>query len=256
MIEKAAPRLKSACLSILEVGGAFGYRFRSLIEFLGLTALIVTDIDSVSAAPVAVAGAAAGVGADEAEEEADDEEGDAPAGKACPVREADAVTSNQTLIQWLPRQTAVSDLLAATLAQRTQVRTAASSAFIRVAYQRASDITWNGTSLSLAGRTLEEAFALENLAWCQDRGRDGLKLRIPRNDNKTLADLADRIYKRVKGSGFKKTDFALALLAQDPASWIVPRYIDEGLKWLEEQVTPAVETPPPTCEPGLEEVGA
>ena len=250
MIEKAAPRLKSACLSILEVGGAFGHRFRSLIEFLGLTALIVTDIDSVSAAGQTTAGLT-----DEAGEEADDGEGDSPAGKACPVQEPGAVTSNQTLIQWLPKQTTIADLVAATPEQRTQLPTVTSSAFIRVAYQAANEIMWRENSMSLAGRTLEEAFALENLAWCQDMGRSDLKLRIPRNENKTLADLADRIHKRVKGSGFKKTNFALALLAQDPASWIVPRYIEEGLKWLEEQVTPTIEAPPPTLEPGIEEVG-
>jgi predicted ATP-dependent endonuclease of OLD family len=44
MIEKEAQRLKAACLSIMEVGGAFAYRFRTLIEFLGLPTLIVTDM--------------------------------------------------------------------------------------------------------------------------------------------------------------------------------------------------------------------
>jgi predicted ATP-dependent endonuclease of OLD family len=48
MIRKVAKTLRSACLCILEVGGAFGHRFQSLIEFLGLTTLIVTDIDSVA----------------------------------------------------------------------------------------------------------------------------------------------------------------------------------------------------------------
>jgi len=48
MIEKVAKPLRSSCLCILEVGGAFGHRFQSLIEFLGLTTLIITDIDSVS----------------------------------------------------------------------------------------------------------------------------------------------------------------------------------------------------------------
>lgn len=47
MIETAVPRLKSAYLSILEVGGAYGYLFRELIEFMGITTLIITDIDSV-----------------------------------------------------------------------------------------------------------------------------------------------------------------------------------------------------------------
>jgi predicted ATP-dependent endonuclease of OLD family len=47
MIETEAASLRSACLSILEVGGAFGHRFKSLIEFLGLVALVITDLDSV-----------------------------------------------------------------------------------------------------------------------------------------------------------------------------------------------------------------
>lgn len=47
MIEKAAPRLQSTYLTILEIGGAFGHRFKALIEFLGLTTLIITDLDSV-----------------------------------------------------------------------------------------------------------------------------------------------------------------------------------------------------------------
>ena len=45
MIEKEAVSLRSACLSILEVGGAFGHRFKSLIEFLGLVVLVITDLD-------------------------------------------------------------------------------------------------------------------------------------------------------------------------------------------------------------------
>ena len=49
MIAKVAPQLQSVYLSILEIGGAFGHRFRTLIEYLGITALIVTDIDSVTA---------------------------------------------------------------------------------------------------------------------------------------------------------------------------------------------------------------
>ncbi len=47
MINKSAPKLNSTYLSILEVGGAFAHLFKDLIEFLGLTTLIITDLDSV-----------------------------------------------------------------------------------------------------------------------------------------------------------------------------------------------------------------
>jgi len=42
----------------------------------------------------------------------------------------------------------------------------------------------------------------------------------------------------VQAKSFSKTDFALALLAEDPSSWSVPTYIAEGLSWLETEIAP------------------
>jgi AAA ATPase domain len=232
MIEKAAPQLKSAYLSILEIGGAFGHRFRSLVEFLGIAALIVTDIDSVIGGPELPAEAE---GEEPAEDAAGEETG---AGTACMVNVADAVTSNQTLVQWLPAKTRIVDLLAATPEDRTQSRTTHSQALIRVTYQTAIEITWQGTTATLTGRTLEESFAFENLAWCQDQAQADLKLRIRGNARLTLDQLVTRIHNRIKGASFNKTDFALALLAQHPKTWSVPTYIAQGLQWLQEAITP------------------
>ncbi len=242
MIEKAAPRLQSAYLSILEIGGAFGHRFRSLIEFLGITALIITDIDSVIAAAER-AGNDQPTDGTEAELDAGSEEEAAP-GTACMVHSAGAVTSNQTLIQWLPGMKSIADLLGATTAQRTQSRGEAKEALIRVVYQTRIESVWGGRNLLLAGRTLEEAFALENLARCQEPECAELRLRIRESEKLALEDLASRIHNRVKSSGFNKTDFALALLAQDPATWRVPAYILDGLRWLEQEITPPLAAVP------------
>jgi hypothetical protein len=84
--------------------------------------------------------------------------------------------------------------------------------------------------------TFEEAFALQNMAWCQDEDRQTLGLRIPKSSTKTLSELAQELFRRVKSSTFKKTDFALAVLEQNPAGWTVPSYVAEGLKWLEERL--------------------
>ncbi|UFS72477.1 ATP-dependent endonuclease [Geomonas sp. RF6] len=230
MIEKTAPRLKSACLCILEIGGAFGHLFRSLIQFLGITTLIITDIDSVTG------GAAPAAGADE--DPPDDE--DAPAaGSACMVHVADAVTSNQTLIQWLPGRTLVADLLAATQEERTQRRAENAGALVRVTYQTPVEVEWNGNTAILTGRTIEEAFAFENLAWCQNQEQSVLNLRVRGRGAQTLELLSTRLHKRIRSKDFKKTDFALALLAQDPEGWTVPNYIVQGLQWLQDEVTPA-----------------
>ena len=90
----------------------------------------------------------------------------------------------------------------------------------------------------MTGRTLEEAFALENLAWCQNAVQADLKLRVRGNAALDVARLAERLHTRIKGSSFNKTDFALALLAQDPHAWTVPQYVINGLQWLQEEVTP------------------
>ena len=92
--------------------------------------------------------------------------------------------------------------------------------------------------MPLAGRTLEEAFALENLEWCQNKDRKPLQLRIAKANEKNLPTLAERIHKRVQAKSFSKTDFALALLAEDPSRWSVPTYIAEGLNWLETEIAP------------------
>lgn len=231
MIAKVAPQLQSTYLSILEIGGAFGHRFRTLIEFLGITALIITDIDSVRA--------------HEEEELGDQEENGA--GSTCMVHVENAITSNQTLIQWLPSCSTISELLDATDDQRTQLRVEDGQALVRVTYQTLIDVDWNEEQRSIAGRTLEEAFALENLDWCQNEASRDLKLHIRDSADLTIEQLAEHLHNRIKGSSFNKTDFALALLAEDPESWTVPQYITEGLRWLENEINPV--------QPQVEEEG-
>ena len=256
MIANAAPRLQSTYLTVLEIGGAFGYRFKALIEFLGLTTLIITDLDSVfgslgqdgeGAAPAAQPDAAEPPVENAQDTDADDDMGDdeenvpgaaEKPGKACIAGHPGAATSNQTLLQWLPKCDTVAALWDATAEQKIQARANDNDALVRVAYQCRTDVTWGGETLALAGRTLEEAFALENLEWCQDKDRRALQLRIAKADEKNLTTLAERIHKRVQAKSFSKTDFALAVLAEDPNSWSVPTYIAEALSWLDSEIAP------------------
>lgn len=234
MIEKEAASLRSACLCILEVGGAFGHRFKSLIEFLGLVALIITDIDSVMLS----------TNASEDNDEDDSKEFEVPGeglesgpkkqrGKACLADTPGAVTSNQTLIQWLPKKQAVAELLVATAEEKTEVATAGFGSKVRVAYQIRTNVEWGGSAANLCGRTLEEAFGLENAVWCQGASRSHIGLKL-RGNPTTPSELAVGLHKRVTGKGFDKTKFALGALAEN--SWCVPLYIKEGLTWLQRQI--------------------
>jgi predicted ATP-dependent endonuclease of OLD family len=258
MIENEAPNLGSSYLSILEVGGAFAHRFRRLVNFLKLTTLVITDLDSVY-------GPKSGEGSEEPEETAigdeestdiDDANSTSTQGSTCIVHEAGAITCNKTLKDWLPQKEVIAELLNATEEARTQQGTE-TEALVRVAFQGKVDVTWQGVTESYAGRTFEEQFALENLEWCQQAENKALKLRIRGNNNKSLIDLVGAIHKKVSSSNFKKTDFALALLAQEPSQWQVPVYIKEGLLWLDEQVSPLSQSgasPPPLAvtQPSLD----
>ncbi|SEN92842.1 Predicted ATP-dependent endonuclease of the OLD family, contains P-loop ATPase and TOPRIM domains [Pseudorhodobacter antarcticus] len=242
MIEKEASTLRSTALCILEVGGAFGHRFKELIEFLGVTTLLITDIDSVTAAvePAPVDG-------DNEDEEIEFEipgAAGAPAskryGKACLTSTEGAETSNQTLIQWLPKKRFISELLIAGPEDKVADLVGSETAKVMVTYQVATDVTWAGHSVPLCGRTLEEAFGLENATWCQANEQRivGLKLRNPPAD---ASALAGGLHKRVGSSGFDKTKFALQVLASEKDAWATPRYIRDGLVWLAKQVSLEVE---------------
>lgn len=243
MIGKEAASLRSACLCILEVGGAFGHRFKSLIEFLGLVALIVTDIDSVELI------------AKEAEDDNEDDiEFDVPGegpgaepkqrrGKACVADTAGAVTSNQTLIQWLPKKQTIADLLVATPDEKTEVAGGDFGSKVHVTYQIRTNVEWAGSTVELCGRTLEEAFGLENVVWCQAVEQRHIGLKLKKNPN-TPEELAAGLHKRVTGKGFDKTKFALGVLAENVESWRVPLYIKSGLVWLQEQIPKELEAIP------------
>lgn len=273
MIRKVAKTLRSACLCILEVGGAFGHRFQSLIEFLGLTTLIITDIDSVALVAPAAGAAIDDEEVEEFEVPADGEDdvamqvqddGQHPAGepaapppkrkygKACLPNEPGAATSNQTLIKWLPGKLTIEDLRNASEADKTHELE--DDAKVRVAYQTERLITWNGSTETLCGRTLEEDFGLENPEWSQAEERNPLGL-IVKGGATDPSALAKGLHERVSRKNFDKTKFALAVLTENEDAWHVPAYIRDGLVWLKDEVRIELETVMPDAVP-MAEAGA
>lgn len=260
MIQKVAKTLRSACLCILEVGGAFGHRFQSLIEFLGLTTLIVTDIDSVALVVPEADDAVDDEEVEEFEVPADEEEGIAVQtqddgqnpvgepvaaplkkkyGKACLPNAPGAATSNQTLIKWLPGKLTIEDLPNASETDKTHELE--DGAKVRVAYQTERAVTWNGSTENLCGRTLEEDFGLENPEWSQAAARKPLGL-IVKGIVADPSTLATGLHQKVSRKNFDKTKFALAVLTENEDAWHVPAYIRDGLVWLKDEVRIELET--------------
>ncbi|MEE4678408.1 ATP-dependent endonuclease [Pseudomonas alliivorans] len=259
MIETAAKRLRSSALTILEVGGAFAHRFQELIAFVGLTTLVITDLDSVAVKTDAdnAAEQDTGAGAVDGNNEEDDlkafelEDDDeaAPGGKkkskkrgsTCHAHVEGAFTSNQTLISWIPKKRLVAELWEVTAEQKTLSLAEGTSAEVRVAYQTKVLVTVGATTSQLCGRTLEEAFGLENSDWCQAEANRSVGLKLKRAPN-SPEELAEKLHERVIGKNFDKTRFALEVLASGPLNcWKVPTYIAEGLAWLETKVAHEIE---------------
>lgn len=255
MIELSAKRLRSCALTILEVGGAFAHRFRELIEFIGLTTLVITDLDSVlvKGDPPAEAAEGAEEPLDEEDEldsfEVDEEDTAAPGttkkmrkrGSTCHAHTKDAVTSNQTLISWIPKKRSVEELWAVIESDKIIEISGGAGARVRVAYQAPIQVVFSDATSLLCGRTLEEAFGLENADWCQDEKNQSVGLKLKRAP-KTPEALAEALHKRVVSKTFDKTRFALEVLASGPESaWKVPQYIAGGLIWLETEVAHEIE---------------
>lgn len=219
VIERFVPDLRSCHLTILEVGGAFAYKFAKLLDFLSLPTLVITDLDSV-ALP----------------DSTDEDDEDAKRASSCPADTPGAVTSNETLKQWLPKIDGISELLAVGIEQKAPAGVDGSPGLVRVAYQTNEAVSWQDTDEYRAGRTLEEAFALQNLAWTQSAEGKELGLRINKASELSIKDLHEKLFKRVKGSHFDKTAFALSVIAAAEQSWKSPAYIVEGLEWLRQQL--------------------
>lgn len=198
MIEKIAPGLNSKYLSILEVGGAYSHRFDSLLKFLDIPYVVLTDIDSVDPTKN---------------------------GSTCRADTPGAETSNASLKLFFGLKK-ISELVGCAPEKRAQ---ADGNRF--VSFQTPYTVSKNGDKMSMHGRTLEETFIYENLSLFSAGGLD-LGAELPEK----LDEVFEAVYQHVKSSSFKKTEFALNILSST-AEWRVPGYISDGLRWLDKRLS-------------------
>jgi putative ATP-dependent endonuclease of the OLD family len=195
MIEKCIPSLLSKYLSIIEVGGAYAHRFAGLLEFLNIPYLVLTDIDSVKMQ-------------------------DKKRPSACKTNAEGAVTSNGALKFFFKGKNAISEL--SILEDDSHVQKEGNRF---ISFQKPVSVNWQGKELTLHGRTLEDTFIYENLDTIKANDLV-IRWQIPEDS----ASIQDNVYDFVNSSSFKKTEFALDVLASN--HWIVPRYISRGLHWI------------------------
>jgi len=201
-------KLSESYITWLEIGGSHAHKLRGLIEKIGLTTLVITDIDSC----------------------------DATGSSAPPVRGAGCTTRNATLRTWWPVINGLDALL--NKAENEKVKAYADERFsVRVAYQSPIQVTFKGVSSEAISYTLEDAIVMANLNLFETLPGTGLiaKFRAAINDSADLGALSGALVAALKGGG--KAEFALDLLEiEDPLSLKPPAYIREGLLWLADQL--------------------
>ncbi len=204
MIETTAKRLQTTYLTILEVGGAYAHRFEGLLGFLHIPYLVITDLDSVAASGYPT---------------------------ACRADVAGARTSNASLKK-LCGQTTVAGLIALT---RLDKQHATKDRCI--AFQTDILVVNDEAKMTFRPRTLEESLVYENFGLLRS-GTLSIGVDIPDQ----LANVYQVVYERIRSDSFKKTDFAMDILACT-VQVVVPNYIAEGLLWLEARLClPVVST--------------
>lgn len=199
MIRRTAPRLNSTYVTILEVGGAYAHRFHGLLKFLCIPYLIITDLDSTDPANNR---------------------------KMCRADTSGAKSSNVTLKKFF------GDREASALASIPPSERESADGSHYVTTQSKVVVRAGEATKEMIGRTFEEAIAYENFDQLRD-GTISIGKQVPEN----LGEAYQIIYDRVASSSFKKTEFALSLLEAE-ATWTVPIYIEDGLKWLEKKICP------------------
>ena len=201
--------LRRCYITWLEIGGSHAHRLRSLIEHLGLTTLVITDIDAKDGAS---------------------------SKSVIPKRSAGQKSRNETLKTWIPKEESLDALLDMKSEQKVFID--ASGYSIRVAYQKPIDMVFKTAAASEAlANTFEDALVYENPVLFASLEGHGLVSRFAKalTDSADLNALASEVTNALADG--VKAEFALDLLYSEEIQDLkVPAYIDEGLVWLAGQL--------------------
>jgi len=201
--------LRRCYITWLEIGGSHAHRLKPLLEHLGLTALVVTDIDAK----------------------------DGKSGAAVPPkRNSGQKARNETLKSWIPADDSLDALLDKTGVDL--VKEDLSGYAIRVAYQQPIQLGFKSKPpIEALANTFEDALLYENTGLFAELDGHGLiaKFREALADSADLDALTAAAHAALKTGN--KAELALDLLYSDKIATLkVPAYIHDGLVWLATQL--------------------
>lgn len=200
--------LRSCYITWLEVGGSHAHRFKGLVETLGLTTLIITDLDAKDPKSNKVEKPVLGKGLE---------------------------ARNESLRTWAPKQTAVDSLMK--LEERDKALVYPNGYAVRAAYQTGEKLKIGTADVDVHANTFEDALFYRNFDFFKGRKATGLagKFQKIADNAKDVGNLAERVAQAIDDGD--KAEFALDLLFSNDVEMLrIPVYIENGLLWLKEQL--------------------
>ncbi|MBS2010006.1 MAG: AAA family ATPase [Cyanobacteria bacterium SZAS TMP-1] len=219
-IRQYFPSLSRRYVTLLDLGGSHAHSFKKLIDELGLSTLIIADLDATEATEV------------------EDKKGKKVTRwkAAKPALARGQKTANPVLKEWYPAKESIDELIA--LKPLDHMRSMPEGYELYVAYQKPiSDSSSSGGVTEVIPRTFEDAFVLENRAALSSISGSPTSDRIQSIVAAAISgqDLVDELFQLLKSA--EKAAFALdCLMLDDEKAIKPPTYIKNELGWFEQAV--------------------
>lgn len=212
-IRKKYLKLNQRYITILNINGKHAHRLDPLINKLAIPTLVIADLDSAE-----------------------------PAGhhtRAEPIRGKGLVSGNFTITDWLVKKRLFDELIDLPDTEKVFSFNSAYPYKIRIAYQTPIQLSYQQEQIEALSRTFEDSLIytnweiFKNMPDSESAGQLVKQLKKSLDDEIPFTKIKTEIFKSLKKSDVK-AEFALDLIfSVDPDDIVVPKYIDDGLKWLE-----------------------
>jgi len=205
-------KLNQRYITILKINGKHSHRLAPLIDKLSLPTLVIADLDSAEAT--------------------------GHHKKAEPNRGVGLISGNYAITGWLIKKNSFDELLDLPESEKIILKTGVCEYPLRIAYQLPINIDYSGKTFEALSRTFEDSLIYSNMSIFDgiDTTEAGslIKVLVEKINNKEeFEPIKTAIFDELKKSDVK-AEFALDLIyLVDPKELVVPKYIDEGLSWLE-----------------------
>ena len=159
--------------------------------------------------------------------------------KAEPQRKKGLISGNYAITGWIIKKNSLDELLDLPESSKVISNTSVCDYQIRIAYQTPIKVTYKGTEVEALSRTFEDSLIYTN--WntfkdltASDPGRLITELKAGLDKEDSFETIKTAIFDQLKQSEVK-AEFALDLIYSiDPDKIEIPKYISDGLKWLED----------------------